>query len=152
MKANRILELIELGKSNADKNIYALCDILLNASDYSCMPSTMEQNAFDCGVKIGKGNFANYPICLEEKEYYRIGYISKNNNSYDYANGCCEDGISVMDKDWANSHIMFYSERIATEGVYMCKGIQCGWNSDGSPNIIPTTDFVKVEKAISELY
>lgn len=86
---------------------------------------------------------------IEEKNWYRIGepamdwYGGCYKSSYNYADGCPEEGISVVTTEWLHSlKSIFYGahddDKLKSRGVYRIKGVQIGFGGDDEPVIYAT--------------
>jgi hypothetical protein len=101
----------------------------------------------EAGMKYGDS------MTIEEKSWYRIGepavdiYGACYKNSYNFANDCPEDGVSVVTESWLNSlKSVFFgahdNKELASKGIYEIKGVMIGFGGDDEPLIYPT-DWAK---------
>jgi hypothetical protein len=104
----------------------------------------------EAGMKYGDS------ITIEEKTWYRIGEPAVNvyeacyKNSYNFADDCPEDGVSVVTESWLDSvKAVFFgahdNDKLASRGIYEIKGVMIGFGGDDEPLIYPT-DWAKKTK------
>lgn len=111
--------------------------------------STWHMTAYAAGKHIAENRW-RVDFDTDEKTWERIGCprydetADEYRPSYNFRDNRNELGLSVIDDEWTTRiNYAWWQDSIAQRGMWVIKGVQCGWGSDGEPVIIPTGSATK---------